>query len=695
MSPQSEWTWDEWTDALESYFFCPDDPTQTTYFCVDSFALAEITGRPEDEAAGLFATAVRQRVGTNHNYSAIWNQCKKWEHTDRAEAPPSLPLLGATVLAASRMGRDGRLDPKAYYIPYRKLINDEDNDRGAPGDYEDFIELMWKQLHNWLKAEPARGTSSIQPHPTLRHIGYALGQALIRSGDRHQLGKFFHWLQIDKDAGDCPPAAEMRRHLRLWAKNRPDSPSRRLFRLSDTEGFHEQCEEVLTESLEAWDPNQPPTDPKGRRQGQIRLALKENQNPQLQLGLVATRPDGFPSGQAWSTDSSEMTVALLEKFDLDSWYFPDRPVPGDKDEILLPDVDVQTALNDGFSLSAESYSLSFEPSPIYALQPDAELGRKVSVDRIELGAVYDLLVAGEERAAVQEFIDREQLLAKIDPTLTRNGNTTWFFFRDFRLDARARCTPPPGLAQLIGGGGGPRLRLVGGLQLRSGTRAYLQGGPPNLAIPPEHTQRHFELTFEQQQATLPFVAQQSEGEYPLSALELEAGSYHVNYEDLSIDFEILDGLTEFHHQEAGTISRPGAGGTARGYQVEAAEPDDLPQPEPPTTISAPLPGHNSAYLGAGPEQFEHPRSPEWLKEFAPELTWTMLELDASFEPVWLIDTAGKGFTASLINHRPPDEDIEPGSTFWHRCIVRATLVPEADDAARELWAQYRQTVRRA
>jgi hypothetical protein len=689
----TDWTWDDWTVALKDYFFCPDDPTQTTYFCVDRFALSEITGRPEDEAVEIFADLIRQRVGTGHNYSSIWSECEKWKQSDCAEAPPSVPLLGATVLAAARMGKDERINPGNYYRPYRKLINRQDNDGGTPGDYEHVIWQMWDQLNDWLHAEPARGTSSIQPHPTYTHIGYALGQALIRSSDRHQLDNFFHWLQIDKDAGDVPPAAELRRHLRLWTKNKQEGSSRRLFRLADTEGFHDQCEEVLAKCLEAWDPTQLPPDPEGRRQGRIRLALKEN--PQFELGLVAPKPDGFPSGQAWSTDSNKMDIDLLEVSNVDSWYRPGRSVPGDKDQILLPDVDVQTAMKDGYALSTESHSLRFEPLRIYALQHDAEIGRKVSVDRIELGSVYDLLVVGEQRSAVQAFIDSEQLLAKIDPTLTQNGDTTWFFFRNFRLDARARHTPPSELAQLIGGGGGPRLRLVGGLQLRSGSRSYLQGGAPNLAIPPEYTARKFDLTFAQQQLTQSFPAQQSDGEYPLTALTLEPGSYQVNYENLSIDFEILDGLAEFHHQDAGTISRAGTGGRAYGYRVDAAEPDNLPRPRPPTTIPAPLPGHNSAYLGTGPENFEHPREPEWLKEFAPELTWTMLELDTSFEPVWLIDTAGKGFTASLIDHRPPDEGIEPGNTSWHRCIKRATLVPEAADATRELWERYLQTVRQA
>ncbi len=436
-----QWDWEAWAQSLADHFFTVDRGGMPVYFYVDEATLSDITGLPGPQAIQALMSPVRA-ITPGHSYRAVASMARRWGNSDRSNAPPSLPLLAVCVLAATRMGETGEISPANYYKPYRQLFDPNDNSSGAPGDYGEVIPGLWEQLNSWLDEDKAGslGRSTIRPHPIFTWIGYALSQTLLRASDRRQLDRFFRWMQIDKDAGDLPSGAEMRRLLGHWAKTQHSTAAHRLERIATTESMHTLCEQALTEALASWDPTRHVDVEGGRPQASLRIVLRETP---FELGLAAERPDGFPEAATFAT-AGDATEASLEAA-IEGWY---RPVP-------LPAIDMACALHAGLTLAAEGRALVLEPSTVYALAFNGDLGRYTSEASIQLGRSYHLLVARSARAEVTSFCAAEGIPAKIIPSLTsRLPGGEWFLFEGFQLNASATSTPPADLAQLIGGGGG-------------------------------------------------------------------------------------------------------------------------------------------------------------------------------------------------------------------------------------------------
>lgn len=675
----TEWKWDDWTRALADYHFPLDSRSVPVRYGVDEGSLSRITSLPGHEAVEQLMRVVRLHAG-GHRYGALNALCERWARGARCDPPPSLPLLAVGVLAVSKMGKNG-LNPSNYYQPYRALFDPDDTTDGAPDDYINYVPRMWHQVSRWLDEDlnGGRGSSTIAPHPAFPNIGYALGQALVRASDQLAIHRFFDWLQLDPDdRADDPAPAEMRAYLELWTRGKETLTKARLHRLASLVGLSEQCDDLIKASLALWTPVDD-AKPVARKSGSLRVLLDT-----LPIGLhiAAERPVGFPDQATFSGTNASDQFEL--RASIDSWYAP----------IPLPGVDPRSVLTSGMEITGPGGRvLAHSPTKVIALRWSDDLGCFASVDRITFGETHHLLVEGGTRLSVEKFIADEGLEAPIDPSATQLlCGGTWFLFTGFRLDASVQTEPPPDLAQLIGGGGGPRLRLTRGLAIGPAKRVYIRGGAPHLACPPHPTELKFELRWSGFPEPHHFVAPQNDGEFPLEALQLRAGDYTITHAGKQLTFRVSDGLVEKTAPGTGSLSTPGDGGSARGYIVARGDGTTCRPAELPTAIASPPPGVFRVWLGPSPTDYFRAVDPRWLSELAGGLTWSVVERDCPFDPVWQIETDGQHFTATMCRSEPPQPARGSGRTLWARVIPKSALAPGATPEAQDLWLEYQRAV---
>jgi hypothetical protein len=331
-------------------------------------------------------------------------------------------------------------------------------------------------------------------------------------------------------------------------------------------------------------------------------------------------------------------------------------------------------LQDGLDLFGDEIALSLEPRSIFALRFDDSAGGWVDVDHLQFGDLHQLLVRSDVRVELATFCAAESPGTRLDAAATPDLPTGWFLFRDVRLDRRPNAQPPAQLAALLRSGGGARLRLVGGLKLPHLHHAYLGGGAPFLALPEDIEQRTFQLYKDDSDVPHTFVATGSE--FPLGALQLNAGHYEIKYGPSRIDFDLIEGIVETAGEGAGTVETAGV----VGMHVFA---DSLT----PLTEPAPESGRPCVLLGPTPADVELVHTSQWLSNLLGDggLSWTAVDAWPDFEPVWRLSrqlASGSGYLATQIGSEPPQ--ASPPGGMWANLLLQAELL----EGAASLWDDY-------
>jgi hypothetical protein len=655
-----DWDNETWSQKLASRFFSSAFEGEPVTFAVDRRALAEITGLSEEEGVDALAAQVRQDVMPGYHFSSILRRTLEWRAEGCGGPPPSLPLLGLTVLAASGMSKFN------FYSPLRRLLDPSDVGQGIPGDFAATIPPMWEQLRWWLDDElkGACGLSTIIGHRHFPFIGYSLQQVILRASDRPLLYRFFRAMGLEPGRETFAPA-ELRRALAIWS-SRQGPRSARLHRLATDPALDGLAELVLLRAAEKWDGRL--RDPKtGSQAATLRLLLELHP---LELGLVAPRDHADPTSVNVTGPAGEVSSLNGEG----SWF---EPVP-------LPMTITPALLSEGTELSGTTLSFFVDPMDAIPFRVDDDLNEWVSTSRFTYGEKHHLLVRGAIREETERWITAEALEGTLDPSATARLPHGWFLFRGVRLLARPVAEPPAGLGQLLpSGGGGSRMRLVGGLQVLRLKGVYLTGGVPNVAFANTHEREHrFELRHGD---LVPIERTSHSHEFPLERFwQLEEGRYQVVSGETTLAFDLIDSLLETPGPEVGSVILEGkAGGGARGYRANG------PSPPPPATIAASESG--AVLLGASPESVSNTQIPVWFMELAGYLSWTSLDgWDHDGDrAVWALVRHGSGpRQARLVRPEPPAGDGT--GTSWAQLLLRSELAPGQGSDAEMLWQRYRE-----
>ena len=160
---------------LMEYFECKSDEIRKNIAQLVSKRITE-TGSEQDPFLGIHKNLINWRKSLSQNISNY----------------PELPLLLVFTFAAVDMGGDGKHDPNAYYPRLHELLKINENFALADS-YRSFSSDLWGSLNYWLDVvhNGRYGIGTAYSLGSLKHVGFPLSQALIRSTDRKKLPRLF------------------------------------------------------------------------------------------------------------------------------------------------------------------------------------------------------------------------------------------------------------------------------------------------------------------------------------------------------------------------------------------------------------------------------------------------------------------------------------------------------------------------
>lgn len=662
---QAAQNYEWWAQLLLDEFLPELGPDEVATLSVDRDSLAEASG--VSEAAAELGRAVRSRLGPGCSLQPILRACRIWERSKLSGAHPALPVLALTVIAAADMGESPDFHGNDFYRPLRLLIDPSDHGRGPFGDFQDVIDELWASLDRWLEEgiQGERGVSSFKPPPHPRHIGYSLSQAAVRGPDRRLLRRFLAMALDDEQL----TVEELRAPLAEWARRR-GMPGRRLVRLAQSPRLAGICAVILRQELDQLLDRRTA----GRR-GQVHVLVELRP---LRVQLVPSRPTGFPAQSLWHD-------ALGGHHEISSltgdWY---EPLP-------LNHAEVVEAFRSGLRLGEPPHVIELEQASVLALAYDQTLGAWRSVNRLGYGETHLLLVAAEQIDAVERFLAIEGTGARVRSDLA-SALPGWSLVQDVRLERRPLSEAPPDLARLLGAGGGPTARLVGGLRVPPLRHRYLTGGEPLVRLPwSATTDQRVELVHNGDVIRLRPTAQgDSQAELPLSGLSLEAGHYTIRVGARAMAFELVDWLVEALPRRVCDVTSWAGREEICGYLPTQGRWER----RPPLTWPA-KPFDEVMALGARDDEFVLARDPAWLDELAGGLAWDLREIDAPFPVAWIVVRRRCG--TPIAWPRCTLEPLASGNAVarWRTTIDQATPSDACTASHRRRLARYQAVARRA
>ena len=683
--------YDEWADRLFKEFFSEVDAGEYIFFAIDDRTLDEILGSSEGDGRRSLAQAVSSPIGgTNWRVSNIVKAIDVWERARFEGAHPGLPLLALTVLAASEM-RAQADDPDHeyigtanYYVRLRRLVDPDDNNIGAPGDFTDYITKVWERVEYWsvtILGQQLGGLRAKRPRSHERFVGLATQHAFLRVSDLRRLGDFFRRFGVKpgEDLAEIDPS-ELRRSVSGWLGNRTEGWANRLRSACGgdaDEDLQSHCEWLLLRELQRWD-GRPRDFRTGRALGSIRLAIKKLGAPSPYL--TAQFDDRLEEEQLLELPGSGPTV--FTRVDGIGYFSPEE-LEGTSDRL-------DEHLQEGLEVKGKPTTFDLEEGPLYVLRFDDDIAAWVSVDHVAFGEPHVFVCMKGIATQISRFLEaeNEQLLSCApEPASANHSLPNWRLIGPARINARPTTTLPDALAPFLSSGSGVRLRLQGGLRIGMGSSEYLLGGAPNIglsALYPNEDVHIEETTIERPwpegQWTIPPHAS---GEVSLWDLNLPKGNYLVRQGRSKARFTITEGIVGVKADGAGEVKTDGMAGT----HDPGWTPSRLP-----IMVKAPSTGATNHLLGASPGEHEELWLPRWLAHdlSASWLSWANVDAWLDFDPVWQVLDVDGVPTAFMIRPAEPDQRRTATTPDWTNKICGSTLHTGASQEAGELWSRYQE-----
>ena len=676
-------TYADWAVRLHAHFFRPENAGRPITLFVDDDLLADVAPEMDIERAVLsFEAAVQSWVNGRRepDFSKVHSEGRKWRlRGDNAGACPSLPLLAASVLAASRMTKGEDFAPHNYYIHFAPIVGmrewrsaDQSARIRLQSHYGDVIPELWEDLGSWLDVAMGGqlGASTITSSDRFTRIGYALSQSLFRQSDRDRLPMFLRKQGLEPHA--TVNADEILPYFKRWVMTAPLSGGAK--RMVASNAYDRQLGAILTQAAAAWDGTE--RDDEGRRMARLYTVLEFT--PRGRLCLFGERPSGFPAAAEFLADGG---TAVNLSSSGGAWY-DETPIPLPPDGLAAP-----------WRLVAQNrFSLAFTPSPVMPLRQDSALGRWVAASRIELGAPHHIIVRADLLPVVKDVIRRaggempEEARSLVD---LPDG---YSMLRDVVLMRMPSGFLPDELSVLL-----PvsthRPLLVGGLRVDLGPNSYLLGGEPDVVVPQEAAAVATTVTVDGRVLSIPSTGAQ----ISLAGLELPEGIHEVLHGQTRLAFYTCETLGRDVPADAGTIGlvllRASSGWAGTGDAIRLTEqiPDALvitgasvagaadlmPLTSPPPII-APR-GRREYYLIGctigdvlGVPQ---PAVPAWLDRIP--LYPSGFECYPPFDAAWLLMRGAMGWEARQVTAGAPLRPVDVARSEIRRWCL--TLM-EAGDA---------------
>ncbi|WP_328633336.1 hypothetical protein [Streptomyces sp. NBC_00356] len=694
MDIQMRQAYDQWHEVLSEEFFGASHALQNTVLYVDDEVERELAGRHGIETP--LADAVSGQMYWERSDRALLSRivyrCRLWSTGGCVGAPPSLPVLAASVLAATRMATSDGMRRTNYRGRWYQLFgaSQEGHRANRLNHALDDVAAMWEELDSWLDdAGGLYGSSTVSTNSIFWRVGYPVSQALVRRSDRQVLTRFFATTRLRPRNSTGVPGKELLRRLTAWSAGRGRQLSPRFMdelHLASHDGKDGQNIDLaaLLERLAAdWDGtlHEPERDHRRRAVG-LRLAVTERGR---RLEWLADTAEGI--------DETTVQVHGGRTFTLRSDY---GGVYAGL-ETLEPS---EPQLRLGLRLEGNDLVVEWVPQEVVLLRMHPDLGEWVSTEYFEPGEQHWMLASSSESSQVRT------MLSSLGSKTIRESPAPvpgWVLFKGVRaVDASAFTRTLDSKSEHVHVLQ-PQVRqdtkLVGGLRImreyRSGSGVaghYLRGGEPDLLLPDAQTaDGRVEVTLNGHTSKLrddPRVP------FPLTCLSLEEGKHQVGTASSSHIFTVHDGLHEGLPEGTGSLGYLcGRTAAAHASAVQNGE-AWLKGASAPSTIELPrsLIVRNEVleaffldpYGGTVPVRSQ--RAPAWLTRRVPEAAGEhSLEAEVPDGSVWFIYRTPQRWWVRLIGTDVPAPDVSGDAHEWAYIVCRANAGGRCGASG---WSQY-------
>ncbi len=699
MDMQMSQAYDQWCEVLSEEFFGASHALQNTVLYVDDDVERELAERHRIETPLTDAVSSRMHWGRSDRslLHGIRYDCRLWASQGSVGPPPSLPVLAASVLAATRMAASDGMRRTNYRGRWYQLfgVPQEGHQANRLNQALDDVAAMWAELGSWLdEAGGLYGTSTVSTDKTFWRVGYPVSQALVRTSDRQMLTRFFATTRLRPRNATGVPGRELLRRLAVWSAGRGRQFSPRFMnevRLASQSGKGDPLIDIaaLLERLAAdWDGTlHEPERTHRRKAAGLRLAVTERGQ---RLEWLADIAEGI--------DETTVQVHGGRSFSLRSDY---GGVYSGL-ETLNPS---EPQLRLGLRLEGSDLVIEWVPQEVVLLRMHPDLGEWVSTEYFEPGEHHWILASSAEAAKVRA------MLASLDSRMVPEYKAPvpgWVLFK------RVRAVDASAFTRTLNSKNEhtyvlqPQVRrdtkLVGGLRIAreypsgSGVAGhYLSGAEPDLLLPaaqaPDGT---VDVTLNGRTTKLkadPRVP------FPLRKLSLEEGTHQVGTTSSSHVFTVHQGLHEGLPEETGSLGYK-CGGTAA---VRVSTTDDsgtwLRGAVVPETIKLP---HSvivrsriqeafflDPYGGVVPVRGQKP--PPWIRKRVPAAAAEpALEVEAPSTSVWFVYRTSQRWWVRAVNTDIPAPELTGEEYEWADVVRRAHAGGRCGLPA---WARYVEAAR--
>lgn len=675
--------YDQWQAVLEREFLGPRMSGHAVVFYVDELMQSQLmheNNLPLDLADAVSAELHWDRPTSMFGWLEM--RCRHWKAGSRVDAPPVLPLLAVSVLAASKMATEGDISSSNYYKRLAEVFRVDTLARDNLRSYSKPVADMWETLDEWMTSRGGkRGHSTISGDSHLTRIGYPMSQALLREQDRRVLTAFFAAVGIKPGAPQEFPGEEIIRRLRLWTASNQRRLSRPLLKtlraaVPGTASADKRLvlADLLERLVEHWDGTLYEGSSGGRRATALRLALSRRSR---QLRWVPEAVSGVSAATVRHPDSG----AQYELGDPYGGYYAG-----------LEELEVTAGqLAHGMVLEGADLYLVWTAQPLIFFTEDEYSGDFVSTGAFRPGEKHMLMTANGELHGVRTVL--EDIAADgwcVDRKRPLDG---WTLFKN--VDLKAAVTP----AALLRGDIPQTSHFVpttrrglafeGGLRIGRdlGRHHYLRGGVPDWLMPRDVAQGDTAV-----QITL------SRGDgadsrdlsvydllrpFPARSLSLADGTYVVSAPGTDkVTFTVSSELCGERNSEAGGIghrcdTRAGTEGEALDRGTNAIRGAEAPEKLTlPRTLMVPPGVKKLVCLGANGEllPLDLPDPPAWAGQRLPDELQGSREVSLDAGCVWVIQHWRQGaITVRPLSEsgKEPAPNPSASDTEWAETVLAA------------------------
>lgn len=276
---------EEWAEALWAFYYPETANPRPVYLSMDDEDLLQIGSEllAVDDLAEIKKDLIDCVLDTiqlgqvnSLVLSKIDNAAWSWYTTNKGvsaasvTAPPQLPFLAVTVMAATEIGGDAS-DSLGFYKNLRKTLGlREDYEGKISAAYAHSIEKLWGYLNQVLIDTRFRRGIPTATAPTQRYVSIPVSQSILRAHDRRKLTEFFYDADLRPDS--APSESELEQLFDWWLNRGGHSISMNLENLW-RRGKAEKARilEVIGQQLEHWDGTLPDSNSGGSRLAQVKV----------------------------------------------------------------------------------------------------------------------------------------------------------------------------------------------------------------------------------------------------------------------------------------------------------------------------------------------------------------------------------------------------------------------------------------